>query len=238
MEVEQVRGQPSPERASRRANARQLSRAALSIAVAMTVWGIYCPQPYEVVIAALAVLPWCGLLIIARSHGFFHADDKGIYRGIAALAALPALVLALRALQDVHLLVWWEALPLTAIGAAAFIFIVTKADHRLAKRRGGITGMLCVACAYAYGISAEADMLLDPSPPQSFTPTVLDKHTSGGFRNPRTYHFTVGPWGPRREADNITVSMETFHAIKRGEAVCISLRPGALWIPWYVSETC
>ena len=238
MEVEQARGQPRSGRASRRADARLLSRATLSIAVAITIWGLFFPQPDEVLITALAVLPWCGLLMIARSRGFLHADDKGIYRGTAALAAVPALVLAVRALQDVHLVVWWEVLPFTAIGAAAFVFIVTKADRRIVKRRGGITGMLCVACAYAYGVSAEADMLLDWSRPQHFTPTVLDKHSSGGSRAPRTYHFTVDPWGPRLEADEIAVSVETFRAIKRGEAVCISSSPGAIGISWYVGEAC
>ena len=105
-------------------------------------------------------------------------------------------------------------------------------------RRGGLVGTILVACAYAYGMTAETDKLLDRSPPRSFRATVLDKSSSGGVKSPRTWHFTVSAWGPRAEGDEITVSSDTFSSIRRGETVCIALGPGALGIPWYEGAAC
>jgi hypothetical protein len=233
------RHEPPPTRgAGRRRGARQLSRAALAVTVGVTLWSLFYPEPHALLVAVLAALPCCALLVIARSHGFFHADDKGIYGGIAALCAVPSLILLARALVDVHLAEWWQALPVAALGAAAFAFVVTRADHRILQRRGGIAGTLIFAGAYAYGLAAETDQLFDRSPPQSFRLIVLDKHNAGGLRSPVLRHFTVGPWGPRPEADDITVSRATFHAIERGHVVCLALRPGALAIPWYDAEIC
>jgi hypothetical protein len=238
MDADKIREPPPAKRASRRGAARRLSRAAMAVTVGIMLWSLFYPEPHAVVVGVLAALPCCALLVIARSHGFFHADDKGIYGGIAALCAVPCLILLARAIVDVHLAEWWQALPLATLGAAAFAFVVARADHRILQRRSGIAGMLVFAGAYAYGLVAEADELFDRSPPQSIRLIVLDKHISGGMRSPVLRYFTVGPWGPRPEADDITVSSATYQAIQRGQVVCLALRPGALGIPWYDAEAC
>jgi hypothetical protein len=225
-----------------RAQARRVSGLAYAATLAVFLWWfstrLGVTAAGDAMVAVLAVLPWCALAMIAHWRGIVHADSSSVYRGVAALFHVPGLLLCIAAIADVHLLAWHEALILTALGGAPFAALALRLDRRPARKRQAVVMMALFAVAYAYGIVAQLDTRLDRAPPQRFRVTVLDKHLSGGTHSPLRRILTVEPWGPRAETDDITVDGDTFHAVKRGASVCISLHPGALGIPWYGAAAC
>jgi hypothetical protein len=225
-----------------RAQARRVSGLAYAATLTVFLWWFSARLGLSTVggamVAALVVLPWCALLMIARWRGIVHTDSSGVYRGVAALFHVPGLLLCVTAIADVHLLAWQEALLLTGLGGAAFAALALRLERRPTRKRQAVVMMALIAFAYAYGVVAQADTRLDRAPPQRFTVPVLAKHLSGGTRSPLRRYLTVEPWGPRAEIDDITVDGETFNAVRRDASVCISLHPGTLGIPWYSATAC
>jgi hypothetical protein len=174
---------------------------------------------------------------MARSHGFFHTDDKGMYRGIGTLYLMPALMLAIRAFLDVRLVDGWDVLPFGLVLAALMAIAAVGADRRLLQKPSSLIMAVIVAMAYGYGAVAQADMLLDNGRPETFTTVVQHEHIAGNYRTPHRYILTVDAWGPH-EAGDITVSAATFAAVNRGDKVCIVVSPGAFGLPWYAAQPC
>jgi len=47
-----------------------------------------------------------------------------------------------------------------------------------------------------------------------------------------SYHVTVAPWSASAEPVELNVSSDTYHSLRVGASVEISVRRGALEIPW------
>lgn len=101
-----------------------------------------------------------------------------------------------------------------------------------AREKLGMAALtLALVLAYGYGVCALGDAVLDRSSASTYTTTVYGKHvTSGRNRRPM---FRLGPWGPRTTEDEVAVSWDVYRRTNVGDAVCVSLYPGALGIPWY-----
>ena len=79
------------------------------------------------------------------------------------------------------------------------------------------------AAIYSYGSIAEANVLLDRSTPRAFTATVLRKHFSSG-RGGTILYLQLGPWGPRSEGSDVTVTSSLYRVMAPGpDRMCRTL---------------
>jgi hypothetical protein len=231
-------GNTPEERLARFAQARKIARNLTFVAPVLYLWGSLYPHPYLLVIGVLAALPWLPVALLAKSPGVYQltgAANSGRPDLTAALIA-PALLLALRALSDVHIIDWSGLLP-WIIGAGALLGAgIAWANRKPSRLWGSAIVILLAAGAYGFGAATSADAVLDAAAPTTYRPMVLRKHVTGG-RN-RSYELTVNPWGPRSSVADITVSPSVFNQARVGQPICVSLHPGALGSPWYHAWEC
>jgi hypothetical protein len=80
----------------------------------------------------------------------------------------------------------------------------------------------------------QANALLDDAAPEEFEAQITDKHISTGKST--TYYLTLAPWGPRTEAEDITVTQDFYEQASVGETIPLLLYPGALEVPYLIVE--
>jgi hypothetical protein len=233
-----VLGNTPEERVARFAQARNIARNITFVAPVLYLWSSVYPYPYLLIIGLLAVLPWLPVALMAKNPGVYQltgAANSGRPDLAAALIA-PALLFAMRALADVHIIDWSALLP-WIVGAGALLAAgIAWANRKPSRRWGSAIVILLAAGAYGFGAATSADAVLDAAAPTTYKPAVLRKHMTGG-RN-RSYELTVDPWGPRSSAEDITVSPAVFNLARVGQPICVSLHPGALGSAWYHAWVC
>lgn len=239
-------GQTPEERQAGLSRARRIGRIANGAAVAVGVWGLLYPHPYELAMLLLAAGPWFAFALAARSPGTYQLDQRRneARPTLAILMYLPALALAMRALSDIHILEWQQGAVLALAGAVVLSFVATKLDRGLLAPKPGrsgarwasVLGMTLIGAAYGYGLGMQSDRLLDSSPPRAFTAAVVGKHISSG--KSRSFNLHLAPWGPRSYPDNVQVRADFYETVQVGEVLCVDLYPGAIQVPWFVLRHC
>jgi len=53
-----------------------------------------------------------------------------------------------------------------------------------------------------------------------------------------TRYLKLGPWGPRKEAEEVEVDSNTYGLAAVGGQVCVYVFPGALGMRWYQAWSC
>ena len=211
----------------------------LSIASsAVAFWGLLYPQPYEVVIGALIVLPVVALIVAAASKGLIqvnqHVRDKR--PSIASALIAPGAVLALRALLDFHILDWPLALGIALVGGALIALGITRWDVATRKWSAVLLMGFVFCFPYAYGTVVELNFLLGRTAPQRFEATVTAKQQSSGKNS--SWDLTIGPWGPADDAEDVSVNKNLYNAVAVGDTVCVFLFQGALGLNWISVRSC
>ncbi len=237
---EELLGPPGPARAERKralAQARRVAGIFMFAGFAAFVWGFTYPRPYSLVIAVLALMPWLAIFITARSHGMFRLnDEKNVaHPNVAMVFIMPGFALAIRAM-DFHLLEWKPALALSVAAGAALWMAAAAADPRLRRKPAIplITFLFCMA--YGYGLSTEANALLDRSSATVYRTVVLRKRVSTGRST--HYRLTLAAWGQQQTSSELSVPRSFYYSVLTGGPVCVMARPGALHVPWYVVSEC
>jgi hypothetical protein len=104
-------------------------------------------------------------------------------------------VLTLRAMLDLHVLRWQDAVALTVVIALPLWFAAVKADAVVRERRIRIASLLLLCAPYGCGAGTEFNALLDRSPAVTYSAHVTNKHASSG-RGSTSYYLHLEPWGP------------------------------------------
>jgi hypothetical protein len=230
---------PTPEeRLARLKAARKLANAANVVTYAVVLWGYLYPRPYQIVLLALAALPWAALFLVAKSRGLLRVDSqRSDPRPTLALAIiLPGFVLMLRAILDVGVLDVPRALSYAACLAGLLTWAALMSDVAVRARRWLVLLLFGMGCCYGYGVAVLADTELDQSPGEQFRVGVLSGRVSRGRST--SYHLTLAPWGPRTKPDEVSVSSALYARVQPGSVVCVHRGPGALEISWYVVTLC
>ena len=219
--------------------ARRLCRLLFVLTYGALLWGWIDPKPYGLVITLLALLPWIGLRIVARSQGVVRLDAprNDPHPNVAAAFIVPGLTLWLRAMLDFKLLSWKLSAFFTIAFALALLLAAVAADSSLRQKKIAVSFMALFALSYGFGLSTEANCLLDHSPADVYRTMILSKRISNGTKS-TTFYLTLAPWGSRQDADNVRVSRSFYHSVQRGDSICVNARPGALRIPWYAVSNC
>jgi TPR repeat protein len=199
---------------------------------AVCLWAMFYPRPYLLAVGLIALLPIVSVALTAARPAAYGSRRNEI----VAPLIFPGMVLALRALFDVHLIDIWASLWATwALGVA--LAAALCAIYRVPLRRAWYGGIYLLATVtYAYGTIALGDVLLERSLPQVVATEVLDKSISTGKHT--EWRLELAPWGPVKDAERVAVSRDLYQAVVYGERVCVSLFPGAFRLRWFIVTRC
>jgi hypothetical protein len=238
MEGNPVLGSTPAEREASLRQARSLGRWLNIGAGVMSAWGWFYPSPYRAVIGILCLMPWLALALAWRYRGLFRIDQKrnDPHPTIAYAFLFPGLVLSLRVIHDVYLVGWQRPLTIAIIVDGLLCFIASQVDPTLVKNRAAFLLLFIVSIAYGFGMSTEANALLDRSEPQVFQSHIVSKRISHGRST--SYHVTLDRWGPKTSPDEVMVTRGYYDSFAIGDRACVLSREGALKMQWYVVRHC
>jgi hypothetical protein len=230
---------PPEERVRRIEHLRQLGAWMNGGTIALIVGSFVLPDPGHVMLAALVVLPWVAICLVARFQPLYRfAGSRNDERVDLTLPLmLPGLILTWDALFTLNTLEWQGPLMLACAGGLVLTGVAARIDPWFRHQRWGVLAIGLFACAYGYGTGMELNALTDGSPPQVHRVRVLGKHVDESS-HVSTWYLTLEPWGPDADSEDVSVSKTQYQLTKPGDTVCVPLKSGALKIAWYRVETC
>ncbi|HET7108972.1 MAG TPA: hypothetical protein VFI38_19315 [Candidatus Acidoferrum sp.] len=201
-------------------------------------WGWFYPRPYSLVTLILAAIPLIAICLGLRAKGVYQFDGgrNDARPSLAIPVILPGLALAIRALYDLSFLHWQQLLSPIFVVTLAMAALLVAADPKTGNQRWTYLATLFLSLAYAGGVTAMADSLLDHSIPRGFQAEVLQKRISSDRST--TWYLRLAPWGPQNQPDEVSVSSSLYSSVEPGQLVCVYLHPGALKISWYEVARC
>lgn len=201
-------------------------------------WAFFWPQPYEIAILVVAIIPLLALVVLKLYRGLVRIDEKknSAFPSVFAALFFPAMVLMLRALIDYnifeHKQVWALILPI-AIGLTA-VMLIGQSEFDWQKGRDVFSALilLILAFVYAYGLVISTNCTFDNRSAASFETQILNKSISQSKTT--SYYFELAPWGPQPEVSDAEVDRETYEIMEVGDSVEVLFLKGQWGIPWYV----
>ncbi len=197
------------------------------------VWGMFYPHPYDAVIwvAVLAPVAASGLLILFPALVRFDAPANSVYIPVSPLVVMPGLILGMRALLDWNVFDWHHFwIPFAAFTVCLFmLYFALEGDLR--KRPGLMLVCLLYCAVYGSGAVVCLNGILDKSVPALYSAKVIGKRVSYGKH--RSYYMTLSPWGEVTEQKEYSVFPNIFQSRPVGQKVTVSIKSGALNVPYY-----
>jgi len=230
---------PPQERFRRIERLRQLGAWMNGGTIALIFGSFALPDPGHVMLAALVVLPWVAICLVARFQPLYRfAGGRNDERVDLTLPLMvPGVILTWDALFTLNTLEWQGPVMLACAGGLALTGVAARIDPWFRHQRWGVLLIGLFACAYGYGTTMELNALTDGSPPQVHRVRVLGKHEDESS-HVSTWYLTLEPWGPVADSEDVSVSKAQYRLTKPGDTVCVPLKSGALKIAWYRVETC
>jgi hypothetical protein len=204
----------------------------------VAVWAFFFAQPYEAAILAAVVLPAISVLVSKYSGGLIRVEEKkgSAFPSVFSGVFFPAMALCLRALLDFNILRYenvWKATVLTGAVFMALLLVRSKEFLFQSAREYGVMFFFAVlAFAYGFGAVVTLNAVYDNSPAAVYQAQVTGKRISSGKST--TYYLTLTPWGPQKEADDVSVSKSLYNRLQVKDNVEVYLKKGWLGIPWFV----
>lgn len=233
-------GRDEQERFASLARAKRFTSVLNTVGVALFVWAVFLPRPYELVIGLLLVAPWLGALIAWRSGGLIQFDERQneVKPNLVFLTLFPMLALMLRAVLD-NETVGWLTQTVAALLIATALFGVQYVAHPdvRANRMAAVVMFLFAFLAYGYGAVIHINALADSSDIQQTRYVLREKYVSTGkvirhkVRLKKAHLDTP-------EVDSAEVTPYFFDMLKPGDAVCLAFRSGALGIKRFTAGPC
>jgi hypothetical protein len=203
----------------------------------VALWGFLYPHPYPLVITLLSALPWIGLALVWRSNGLVRIDQKknSVHPTAAYAIIFPPLVLLMRSVFDFDVVFSARLAFISFALGAAVTWCSLIADKSERKMKGAAWILAAFFLRYGFGITIEANALLDHSPGVTYSVVVEGQHINSGKTT--SYYLDLAPWGPKSGANELQVSKRTYQAIQRGDIANVELRQGALGVNWYYLDS-
>jgi hypothetical protein len=230
-------GHTTAQREEKLAQARKTAKVLNIVSGVAAGWLFLQPQPYQWAITACLLLPVVGAAALWLHTGVLRPDERknSAYPALTSTLLFPSLVLLLRVVLDFEILNYELLWPTAAAVAVLFGTAVLIGSREFVLRGASrwSAGLAVVAYAALYGFSATAayNCTFDEARPAVYQTKVLGKHYSSGKTT--TYYLKVAPWGPRTEAEDVTVTEEYYDRIQPGVTTQIYLMPGKLQVPWF-----
>jgi len=230
-------GETSAHAASARATA-QRRRIALRLglaSIAATAWVYLYPRPYTLSVAVLACLPVLAVFIALGSQGRLrlYREPNRAHPSIAISFIMPGLVLLLRASEDFYLADWKLDLLLSCAITIVLLLAAAAADPFLRRRRATLAAVALFTLPYGYGVTTEANCILDRSSATIQRVTVAGEHSFGY----RWFYLDLSSTKGGKTS-TILVPFSLYLSVRKGDVICEASRPGALRIPWFTIQKC
>jgi hypothetical protein len=211
-----------------------LTAVAIAAALSLSLGGASLRLPSAFVLALLPVV----LIYLVRQGPLLYAvfkpkRDPRTDFSIAFMACGLGLIFGDSSLQFVERSSLLEYAGLVGVLFCAGIYSAARKNPQF---WGAMIGMLFIAGAYGYGLAAAADTIPDRATPANYSVTVENKHESHGRST--SYYLDLGPWGPMRGPNSLSVPLSIYDAATIGDQVCLELRPGVLRVRWYQMVPC
>jgi hypothetical protein len=203
-------------------------------------WLLFLPNPYSWAVAAGLLVPLLAIAALFWHRNIIRPDEQknSAYPSVAAALFAPAAGLLLRSMLDFELLYYSPIWPIAGTVAAlvgAVVLLASREFLQQQKSRLNVSlSALAFALLYGYSSVVAANCVFDEGQPTRHKTEVLSKHSSSGKTT--TYYLNVSAWGPRTQAEDITVSEEYYDQTQPGTTISIYLLPGRLGIPWFTTE--
>lgn len=217
-------------------HARKVARAVNIVGCVAAAWALK-PIPYEATMITAIVTVIAALSVLFWFRGFIRIDTRktSAYPSITYGMTFPAVMLMLRCLFDYDV---EDALLLVRyafIGGIVLVALCAYATREYSFKRWtdylSVITLTFVMSAYTYGATTFLNCYYDDSTAQSHVAQVLDKHITSGKTT--TYYLKLSSWGPRHEAEDVSVSRAEYERINIRDSVEILLHDGKLGARWF-----
>jgi hypothetical protein len=225
----------------RLSEARRVAKYINIIGSGVGIWLWFYPRPYLISILIAMTIPIIALVSVYLYRGLIRFDERknSAYPSIFTGFLVPSAALLIRALMDIEILDYqnlWIIISTATIAIVSLLILGTK-ELKFSKFIDYFTALSLtgIVFCYTFGTYVLSNCLFDKSEPKIFNTTVVDKEISSGKST--TYYLTLEPWGPRTEAEKVSVTKDEYQTTDKGDKVDVYLRPGLFKTPWFFVVT-
>jgi hypothetical protein len=192
---------------------------------------------HYLIIVALLLYPVAGIVILRLNNGlikFLSNKKRSPYPFIFLGFYFCALMLLIKSIVPYDVFQYdhiWPVAFCVGIAITALLYF-TGLNKSAEAAKGQVIFMLIMGMLYGYGSTLEVNCAFDKSTAQIFTAQVLDHRVTRGKSN--TYYLSLSPWGPRTDAEEVSVPRWLYNEVPVGQTVKIKFKTGLLNIPWFV----
>ncbi|MBF0566924.1 MAG: hypothetical protein HQK89_16990 [Nitrospirae bacterium] len=205
-----------------------------AVSFAIALWVAVFPRPYLPAVLICSAIPLIALLFVITTKGFVKLVDFGkpfdsSNPNVSHAFVVPSLILAYRGL-DPNILgfeyVWRPmfslCLPLALI---SYRYLGKKFVH--------YSFAICILLLYSFGATIIVNCAFDKSKPVFYKVKVIDKRTGINGESVRFHYIKVSSWGPRNEANEISVSGRIYDRVDIDSSIAVQSMQGFLNVPWF-----
>jgi len=218
---------------SRLSFAKNLAMAVNGAAIVISLYGMVYPRPYNLVAAALCIIPLVAVAMALFSRGMIQLDEErnSPLPGVFTAFFMPLAILALRGILDWNFIAGTRFYIVFAAATIALWGLMMFISKWMGKKIWVALLMLPLMALCAFGAVVVPNCLLDRSAPKLYYLKVDSKEISRGSKH-TSYYLHVAPWGGYDER-RLSVGRERYEAAREGDIVTVGLREGLFGIPWY-----
>jgi hypothetical protein len=220
--------------------AKNLTSYLNNIGIAVSLWVMIYPHPYQVALTIALLYPLVTLYVFYRYRKTISLEDddnKTITKQPSLITALtlPSFGLVLRAFIDYDLLVFTDSLLtwgiIVLVLTMVMVWIVSISSHKIGLFSKDSFAVILFVLSYSYGSFIMVNCLYDNSKADVYHTRVLYKHVSSGRHT--TYYLTLDTWGQRTSPEDVSVPSSIYRATQAGETIDVYVKKGTLYSPWY-----
>lgn len=234
-------GQTQDDRWLNLKRAKGIANAGSANGLALMIWGMFYPQPYEWVMIILLIAPWVAVFGTWYSRGLIRLTAKkgSGYPTLILLMLLPAGGLLYAVLRDYSIYDfpargWIELIAATLLASAMCVIACAKSIAPEESKGLIVFFVVVMSAAYSFGVVVFINCFYDRSEPEVWRAQVLQKHYStGNYGTVSDYYLNLSAWGKFNKGEDVQVSKKVYNDVNNGDTVNIFLRQGRWKIPWY-----
>jgi hypothetical protein len=191
---------------------------------------------HYLIVVALLLYPVAGVVILRLNNGlikFLSNKKRSPYPSIFIGFYFCALMLLIKGIIPYDIFQYdhiWPIAFCTGIVITALLYF-TGLNKTAEAVKGQVVFMLVMGMLYGFGSTLEINCAFDKSKVQVFSAQVLDHRITRGKSD--SYYLTLSPWGPRPDAEEVSVGRWLYNDVSIGQTVKIKFKTGLLNIPWY-----
>jgi len=221
--------------------AKGIASAGSANGLALLLWVMFYPQPYEWLMIILLIVPWVGVYGTWYSRGLIRLTAKkgSGYPTLLLLILLPVVGLLYAVLRDYSIYNFsgkgWAILVAATLLTSAICIIACAKSIAPEDRKGLIVFFVIImSAAYSFGSVVFINCFYDRSEPEIWRAQVLQKRVStGNYGTTSNYYLELSAWGRFKKGEDFEVPKKVYNDVNNGDTVNVFLRQGKWNIPWY-----